>query len=71
MFSTSDCKARENPTIATCWDADRLDIWRVGYSVDTNYLFTERAKDLADLMPNGRWMTMDEILEMRGVAIDW
>ena len=22
------CKAGENPTIATCWDADRLDIWR-------------------------------------------
>ena len=34
------CKAGENPTIATCWDADRLDIWRVGYVVDVRYLFT-------------------------------
>ena len=62
------CKAGENPTIAACWDADRLDIWRVGYAVDPRYLFTERAKDLADLMPDGRYMTMDEIFEMRGLA---
>jgi len=65
------CKAGENPTIATCWDADRMDIWRVGYLVDAKYLFTERAKDLAELMPDGRCMTLDEIFEMRGVAIDW
>ena len=62
------CKAGKNPTIAACWDADRLDIWRVGYAVDPRYLFTERAKDLADLMPDGRYMTMDEIFEMRGLA---
>jgi len=62
------CKAGENATIAACWDADRLDIWRVGYAVDPRYLFTERAKDLADLMPDGRYMTMDEIFEMRGLA---
>jgi len=62
------CKAGENPTIATCWDADRLDIWRVGYAVEPRYLFTERAKDLAALMPDGRSMTMDEIFELRGIA---
>jgi len=61
------CKAGENPTIATCWDADRLDIWRVGYSVDTRFLFTDRAKDLAELMPDGCLMTMDEIFEFRGL----
>lgn len=65
------CKAGENPTIATCWDADRLDIWRVGYSVDTRYLFTDRAKDLAELMPDGRCMTMDEVFEMRNIPVDW
>ena len=41
------CKAAEHPTIATCWDADRLDIGRVGLRVDSRYLFTETAKDIA------------------------
>ena len=49
------------PTIATCWDADRLDIC-VGYVIDVRYLFTERAKDLAELMPDVSCMTLDEIL---------
>lgn len=62
------CKAGENPTIATCWDADRLDIWRVGYCVNPAFLFTERAQDLASLMPRGDMMTMDEIFQMRGLA---
>lgn len=64
------CKAGQNPTIATCWDADRLDIWRVGYQVDPLYLFTDRARDLADLMPNGETMTADEIFELRGLLTD-
>lgn len=38
------CKAGENRTIATCWDADRLDIGRVGITVDERYLFTKAAK---------------------------
>jgi uncharacterized protein len=31
-------------TIATCWDADRLDLWRVGITPDLNRLFTQAAK---------------------------
>ena len=30
-----------------CWDADRLDIGRVGYRVDPHYLSTEYAKEIA------------------------
>ena len=30
-----------------CWDADRLDIGRVGFVVDTEYLHTDYAKELA------------------------
>ena len=33
------------PTIATCWDADRLDLPRVGIDVDPNLLCTGQAKD--------------------------
>ena len=35
-------------TIATCWDADRLDIGRVGLDVDSQYLFTDFAKEFSD-----------------------
>ena len=43
------CKAGEDPTLATCWDSDRLDIGRVGIVINPDYLFTEMAKELADL----------------------
>ena len=35
-----------NPTIQTCWDADRLDLPRVGILPDPAYLNTVKAKDL-------------------------
>jgi uncharacterized protein len=31
-------------TIQTCWDADRLDLGRVGITPDPKYLCTEAAK---------------------------
>ncbi len=34
----------ENVTIATCWDADRLDLGRVGITPDPERLCTEAAK---------------------------
>ena len=33
-------------TLAACWDADRLDIGRVGVEIDPRYLFSNFAKDL-------------------------
>jgi len=30
-----------DPTIGTCWDADRLDIGRVGMTPSTQYMSTE------------------------------
>ncbi len=36
----------KNITVHTCLDADRLDLPRVGMSVDSNYLFTKEAKEL-------------------------
>jgi len=35
-------------TVATCWDADRLDIGRVGITPDSSYLFCNEAKRIAD-----------------------
>lgn len=43
------CKAGEDPTLAVCWDSDRLDIDRVGFTVDPQYLFTDMAKELAHM----------------------
>ena len=35
-------------TINTCWDADRLDLGRVGITPDSKYLFNDEAKRIAD-----------------------
>ena len=37
--------ATEDPTVGTCWDADRLDLLRVGIRPDPYYLVTEAARD--------------------------
>lgn len=34
----------EDITTQTCWDSDRLDLWRVGYTPDPQYLYTSAAK---------------------------
>ena len=36
-----------NPTIDACFDADRLDLWRVGIVPDPNRLATEKGKEIA------------------------
>ena len=40
----SDGKLSTDPTIATCWDADRLDLWRVGMTPAARFLSTDAAK---------------------------
>ncbi len=41
----------DDPTVATCWDADRLDLDRVGVKVDPDRLNSKEAKRLARLGP--------------------
>ena len=41
-------KRPECITINTCWDADRLDLGRVGITPDANRLFNTEAKRIAD-----------------------
>ena len=40
-----------NPTIDACFDADRLDLWRVGITPDPKKLATERGKEIARNRP--------------------
>jgi uncharacterized protein len=37
----------DEPTIGTCWDADRLDLWRVHVQPDARHMNTKRGKELA------------------------
>lgn len=43
----TDGTTTADPTIGTCWDADRLDLLRVGIRPDPRYLATEAARDPA------------------------
>ena len=35
-----------DPTMGVCWDADRLNLWRVGIRPDPRWLSTEAAKSV-------------------------
>jgi uncharacterized protein len=37
----------EDPTIGTCWDADRLDLGRVGVIPSTEFMSTDFGRDIA------------------------
>lgn len=41
----ADGKIDTDPTIGTCWDADRLDLPRVGISPEIDFLSTEAARN--------------------------
>jgi uncharacterized protein len=40
----SDGTLSKDPTIGTCWDADRADLWRVGITPAPRFLSTDAAK---------------------------
>ena len=44
FHSQSGAKS-DDITVQTCWDADRLDLWRVGVMPDPFFLNTEKAKE--------------------------
>ena len=37
-------RVSDNPTVAICWDADRLNLWRIGFEPSPNLLSTEAAR---------------------------
>lgn len=46
MTGHSDGQIHQDPTIQTCWDADRLDLGRVGTKPRAKYLSAEGAKHI-------------------------
>lgn len=48
----TDQTHHEDPTIATCWDADRLDLGRVRIIPNAKYLNTTAAKRAASIGPD-------------------
>jgi uncharacterized protein len=44
----------DDATVQTCWDADRLDLWRVGFRPDKRFMNTDYAKkdDVIDFWEN-------------------
>ena len=45
-YHTHEC-ATDDPLIRACWDADRLDLSRIGILPDPDRLFTQTAKNIA------------------------
>jgi uncharacterized protein len=43
----TDAKHHDNPTIGTCWDADRLDLGRVGVIPSPRFMSTEFGREIA------------------------
>jgi uncharacterized protein len=43
----TDGKHHDDPTIATCWDADRLDLGRVGVIPDPKFMSTGFGREIA------------------------
>ena len=43
-----------NPTIGTCWDADRLDLGRVGIIPDARFMNTDLGRQLANQIASER-----------------
>lgn len=45
----TDADHHADPTIGTCWDADRLDLGRVGVIPDPKFMSTARGRALAEV----------------------
>ena len=44
----TDGEPHDDPTIGTCWDADRLDLGRVGIIPEAKYMSTAFGKEIAE-----------------------
>lgn len=44
----TDQRHHEDPTIGTCWDADRLDLGRVGIIPNPDHMSTEFGREIAE-----------------------
>jgi uncharacterized protein len=51
----SHVERSSDPTIGVCWDADRLNLWRVGKKPDPRYLSTEPAREPKLIVRAAAW----------------
>ena len=49
IFHHTDGFQSDDSTVGACWDADRLDLGRVGVAPDAHYMSTDTGKQLARL----------------------
>ena len=59
----TDKQHSTDPTIGTCWDADRLDLGRVGIVTDERFMSTVFGKEIAQRRFNKRKPQLLEIRE--------
>lgn len=64
----ADGTTEGDPTVGTCWDSDRLDLWRVYMTPDDAYLCTEAARDGA-IREWTRRRSVDDYVP--SCAVDW
>ena len=57
-----------DPTVQTCWDSDRLDLWRVGITPHDPWLCTDAARE-ADIREWSRDRSIDDHLP--DCAVEW
>ncbi|HXV13085.1 MAG TPA: hypothetical protein VEC56_02670 [Candidatus Krumholzibacteria bacterium] len=50
----TDGETSDDPTVGACWDADRLDLGRVGIVPSADYMSTAVGRELAARGPSGR-----------------
>ncbi len=56
----TDGHRNEDPTIGTCWDADRLDLGRCGMIPNAEYMSTEFGAEIADHGVIHPWLHLAE-----------
>jgi uncharacterized protein len=54
----TDERFHDDPTIGTCWDADRLDLGRAGSTPDPQYMSTEFGKEIAEYGSIFPWLEL-------------
>ena len=64
----SDGATKGDVTVQACWDADRLDLWRVGISPRDSWLCTHAARD-AELQAWTRLRSVEDHLP--DCAVEW
>lgn len=58
----TDGHHHDDPTIGTCWDADRLDLIRCGTVPEASFMSTDFGKEIADHGSIGPWLGLANVM---------